>query len=107
MGDNGVIASLCPRSLDPNNPDYGYRPAVRGIIDRLKSVLSGQCLPQPLTKDAVTGKVACLILVIKPGTQADQSTACDPSQGLKQPDKDVLTNFNKQRMAQRPTRASR
>jgi hypothetical protein len=96
MGENGVAASLCPRSLDPNNPDYGYRPAVRGIIDRLKSVLGKECLPQPLAVDKVSGTVACVILVIMPGTQADQVTACDPSQGLKQPDLAVLASYRRQ-----------
>jgi len=98
MGDNGVIASLCPRTLDQNNADYGYRPAVRAIVDRLKSVLSGQCLPQPLTKNP-DGTVACLILVILPGDQSNQATACDASVGLKQPDPAVLDNYNKQRLA--------
>jgi hypothetical protein len=103
MGDNGVVASICPRSLDTNNPDYGYRPAVRAIVDRLKAVLEGQCLPQPLTRNGAGGPVPCLILVVVPGMGIDQTTACGPrgspdTHGLQQPDQAVLESFNAQRI---------
>jgi hypothetical protein len=53
-GVQGIVSSLCPihtsfaggAALDPL---YGYRPAVNAIIDRLKTDLSAQCLPQQLT----------------------------------------------------------
>jgi hypothetical protein len=40
LGQQGIVASLCARSLDPNNPDYGYRPAVRALIDRARRNLA-------------------------------------------------------------------
>ncbi len=42
-------------------PDYGYRPAIGAIIDRLKTVLGGQCLPRTLTPHD-NQQVSCLIL---------------------------------------------
>ncbi len=40
LGTQGVVASLCPRSLDPGRLDYGYRPAVRALVDRLRRNLT-------------------------------------------------------------------
>jgi hypothetical protein len=64
----GIAASICPAQLaNPNNADgspaadYGYRPAVNAIINRLKQALTGECLPRTLTPDP-TGQVPCLIL---------------------------------------------
>jgi hypothetical protein len=39
MGPNGVIASLCPRTIDPNDKDYGYKPAFFTLIDRMRNSL--------------------------------------------------------------------
>jgi hypothetical protein len=94
MGEQGIVASICPRSLNKNDPDYGYRPAVRAIINRLKAALAGQCLPQPLTPQA-DGTVQCLILVVLP-----EGSTCDPAKGLKEPDPAIVTNFNKQRQSE-------
>jgi hypothetical protein len=70
----GIVASVCPAQLkDKTKSDYGYRPAIGSIIDRLKTALGGQCLPRELTPDAKTGQVPCLI--IEASTDAD--TTCD------------------------------
>jgi hypothetical protein len=55
LGDRGIVASLCPRTvnlagqmLEPNsnasgpNPLYGYRPAVKTMIDRFAGAISAQ-----------------------------------------------------------------
>ncbi len=102
MDENGIVASLCPKTLDPKSEDFGYRPAVRAIIDRLKTQLGGQCLPQPLERGA-DGKVSCSILTLVPGTAAEQATACPPrgspdGRGLQQPDPQVLAGFNQNRL---------
>lgn len=71
MGGQGITASVCP--AQQNNPaadDFGYRPAVAAIIDRLKTALGGQCLPRKLTPDA-EGNVPCLVL------EASVNDACD------------------------------
>jgi hypothetical protein len=60
----GVVASACPEPLDPlhvADPNYGYRPAIGAIIDRLKPSLVRPCLSRTLEPDA-NGQVACLII---------------------------------------------
>jgi hypothetical protein len=62
LGSQGITASVCPKQLnDPTQPDYGYRPAIGSIIDRLKIALKGQCLPRTLTPNA-DNQVPCLLL---------------------------------------------
>jgi hypothetical protein len=62
MGDQGIAASICAKQLKDNTAaDFGYRPAVKAIIDRLKLALNGQCLPRKLTPN-MQGQVQCLIL---------------------------------------------
>ncbi len=62
VGMNGIVGSICPKQLDdPSKSDYGYRPAIGAIIDRLKVALGGQCLPRTLVPDK-EGHVPCLII---------------------------------------------
>ena len=62
VGENGIVASICPKQLDDaTRADYGYRPAIGAIIDRLKVALGHQCLPRSLTPDAA-GHVPCVIV---------------------------------------------
>lgn len=82
--------------MDPTSADFGYRPAVHSIIDRLKTKLGGQCLPQPLVRDA-SGMVSCSLLTVVAAN--DQTSACPPrgkpdARGLQQPDPDVLAAYN-------------
>jgi hypothetical protein len=103
LGDNGIVASICPRSLDPNNPDFGYRPAVRAIVDRLKNALAQQCLPQKLLPDPnsspVPNQVPCLILETLP-EPGDESVCNNPAKGLSIPDPVVLQKFRERQAAQ-------
>lgn len=63
LGEQGIVGSVCPAYLgdDAARPDFGYRPAIAAIIDRLKIVLGGQCLPRSLTPDD-QGQVACIVV---------------------------------------------
>jgi len=65
-GAQGIVASVCPAQLTkPNDSDFGYRPAIGSIIDRLKLALGGQCLSRTLTAKSdgpEKGQVPCLIL---------------------------------------------
>jgi hypothetical protein len=89
LGDNGIAASLCPIQLaDPNGADYGYKPAVAAIIDRLKNALTTQCLPQQLTRDTTTNQVPCLVLA----QLGDVSDNC-ANYGLKPPAPEILSKF--------------
>ena len=77
LGDQGIVASVCPKQVnDPMASDFGYRPAVGAIIDRLKTKLGGQCLPRTLTPDK-DGHVPCLILEAR---KQDGACNCDPNQ---------------------------
>jgi hypothetical protein len=78
MQDQGIFASICPQQLDDANAEnYGYRPAVATIIDRLKQELGGQCLPRKLTPDK-DGNVPCLVLE---ATKVEGGCTCDGSKG--------------------------
>lgn len=95
LKDQGIISSLCPityREADKlvngvPNPQYGYRPAVKSIVDRLKNALANQCLPQKLTRDD-KGQVACLILETLP----NPGDKCE-TYGLKAPAPEILEKF--------------
>jgi hypothetical protein len=76
MQSQGIVASICPQQVTDNTQaNYGYRPAVGAIIERLKKALGGQCLPRTLTPDA-SGQVSCLILEAQVVPAAD-AAACN------------------------------
>ena len=82
LGAQGIVGSVCPAQLDPareGDPDYGYRPAIGAIIDRLKTVFDGQCLPRTLTPDE-NRRVPCLILEAR-----DSEGTCDCNLPGRQP----------------------
>ncbi|WP_437893234.1 hypothetical protein [Sorangium sp. So ce124] len=40
LGERGVAGSICPAQLaDPSAPDYGYRPVMNAVLDRLSTAL--------------------------------------------------------------------
>ncbi len=90
LGDQGVIASLCPISLKvpKTDPTYGYNPAVKAIIDRLKNALTTQCLPQKLTRDTTNNEVPCLVLA-----QLGLATDSCQKAGLDLPAPEILQKF--------------
>ncbi len=95
LGDHGIAGSLCARNVkDKSAPDYGYRPVVGAIVDRLKKELGVQCLPRALTPQK-DGSVACLVLVEGDGL------VCDPTKGLKTPEPDVERHYREQKLAER------
>lgn len=64
LGDQGVVSSICPAQLSDNGieaTDFGYRPAIAALVDRLKVELSDPCLPTKLQPD-VDGQVSCLAI---------------------------------------------
>jgi hypothetical protein len=87
--DNSIVASICPKIADDKTKaDYGYNPAVKAIIDRLKEALKGKCLPRPLapnTTDQVTdglekGQVPCKVIeAVLPQNGAACSCATNPN----------------------------
>jgi hypothetical protein len=83
--DNSIVASICPKVWDDSNkPDYGYNPAVKAIIDRLKEALKGKCLPRPLVPATAAredgleeGQVPCAVIEAVPPTGGGCN--CDPN----------------------------
>lgn len=48
-GETSVVASICPKQqTDPSASDFGYRPAMHAIVDRLKGRLQGLCYDRSL-----------------------------------------------------------
>ena len=91
LGDHGIAASLCPKQLSaPSADDYGYRPAVRAITDRLEGSLVASCVPHPLTRDPGDGTVPCLVLATLATPGPD--TICE-ALGLVTPSAEVLVAF--------------
>jgi hypothetical protein len=63
FGDNSIVASLCAQQVtDTTQQNYGYRPAIDAIVDRLKEQLANKCLPRALVVDPITHDVPCNIL---------------------------------------------
>jgi hypothetical protein len=105
-GGQGIVSSLCPIHVtehSPGDPVYGYRPAVNAIVNRLKSALAAQCVPQKLVADAQCGNFPCLVLVslnknAVPGNKnlcKNAGSACNVP-GLQAPtgaDLDVIAKF--------------
>ncbi|HEY5958491.1 MAG TPA: hypothetical protein VIV60_18140, partial [Polyangiaceae bacterium] len=82
--NNAIVASICPKDLDianANGAGYGYNPAMRALVDRLKDNIGGTCLPQPLVAETATGKVPCaMIEAITPEGASKGSCACEAKQ---------------------------
>ena len=77
LGSQGIVGSICPAQLtDPSKPDFGYRPTIGAIIDRLKLALGGQCLPRQLKPDSM-GQVQCLILEARNTAGMAAGSKCD------------------------------
>src|SRR6478736_741934 len=76
LGENAIVASICPKVTIPAHPenpsadpDYGYNPAVSAIIERLKTRLSGKCMPRTLQVDA-EGNALCHVIEAQEDKQA-------------------------------------
>jgi hypothetical protein len=62
LGPQGIVGSICPKNTsDPNRPDYGYRPAIAALLERLRIELRNRCLPRTLDL-ADDGSVPCVVL---------------------------------------------
>lgn len=75
FGENSIVASICARNVDVEaRPDFGYRPAVDAIVDRLKARLGDRCLPRRLLAEA-DGSVPCTLVETVP--RPDAACECD------------------------------
>ena len=92
-GSNSIIASICARNVDNQaGADFGYRPAIGAIVDRLKEQLQERCLPRELAVDD-TGLVPCAIVE---ATRLRDGQTCDCNRAAHTfPDEDVLPAVRK------------
>ncbi|MBI5533196.1 MAG: hypothetical protein HY898_10795 [Deltaproteobacteria bacterium] len=82
VGDRAIVASICPaNTTHGGSPDYGYRPAVGAIIDRLKERMNLACWDKPLSP-APDGTVACTVLEATRGELSGDSWVCPPCSSL-------------------------
>lgn len=96
LGSQAIVASICPANLrdaDPSQPglqapddiDWGYRPAVTAIVDRLKGALQGACWDQQLSPNDA-GEVPCVVIEATKGMAGDDGqVVCPPCEGAKKP----------------------
>jgi hypothetical protein len=86
-GDNSIVASICARNVDiatqDSRQDFGYRPAVDSIVERLKERLADRCLPRGLLT-ADDGSVPCTLVEAQP--QPTGACECDPAIARRVPD---------------------
>ena len=72
--NQAIAASICPSTtLKPQADDFGYRPVVKTIVDRLKSVISGTCWAQARAPTG-DGSVGCVVL--EASKLPEGTTAC-------------------------------
>jgi hypothetical protein len=98
LGSQGIVSSICPIDASDNathdDPNYGYRPAVEVIVDRLNGAFT-DCFPQALHVGP-NGSTSCHLLVqVPPSSGAATGTctnpACDPNKGLSPPPGNFLS----------------
>jgi len=74
IGTQGIVGSICPAQVvDAASPDYGYRPAIQALIERLKEQLEPPCLSRSLSP-ATNGQVACIVVE---GRELPDGDSCD------------------------------
>jgi hypothetical protein len=79
LGSQGITASVCPAQVSSLGAlDFGYRPMIEAIAERLKTTVRGGCLPRSLDTDD-QGRVECLMVNARavPGG----ACSCDPAKG--------------------------
>lgn len=80
-----IAASICPsNTADPSGNDYGYRPAIASIVERLRAVLAGTCWGQQL-QPAADGSVQCVVIeATKSSAGANACAPCDSASARKE-----------------------
>jgi hypothetical protein len=87
FGRNSIVASICARNVDidtrDGRADFGYRPAVDTIVERLKERLGDRCLPRGLLT-AADDSVPCTLVETVP--RPSGACECDPASARSVPD---------------------
>ena len=65
LGDQAVVGSICPaQTVNPAREDFGYSPAIRATIDRLRRPLREPCLSVALPMIPASAQTACTVIEI-------------------------------------------
>jgi hypothetical protein len=92
LGSQGVVGSVCPKQLDDlQSADFGYRPAISALIDRVKTGLGAQCLPRSLVPDS-SGQVSCAIIEAR-NTQGACSCAVAGRQDVQRENEEAVATI--------------
>ena len=89
-----IVASICPANVaDKTRDDYGYSPAIRALVGRLRNALRGRCLPRTLEVDTVensptNGNVPCIVVE---AFNAQMCPNCSAEPGRKPADETIVT----------------
>jgi hypothetical protein len=88
-----IVASICPANVrDKTQDNYGYSPAIRALVGRLRNALRGRCLPRTLEVDITqadtNGNVPCVVVE----AFNDQSCNCGGEPGRIPADDEVVTD---------------
>jgi hypothetical protein len=92
LGTQGIVSSICPihvKKANDADPLYGYRPAMKAIVDRLGQQLTAQKAPEKLSFDPC-GQVQCLLMATLPEGTTEANCA---QPGMSTPAPDVLSAF--------------
>jgi hypothetical protein len=91
VGDNGIVASICPKNIapapgltKPADPSYGYNPAIAALLEIIKERIPSQCLARalPIENDPASpeyGHVPCAVVEALPPSAS--ACSCDPARG--------------------------
>lgn len=95
VAESAVVASICAKdTMNANAPDYGYRPAMQAIVDKLKGKLSQVCFGRQLQTDEL-GQTNCRVVELR----ADVATcSCEGTRSV--PTEGVLDSVRKQMVKQ-------
>jgi hypothetical protein len=93
FGKNSIVGSICARNVDNlARRDFGYRPVIASILERLQEQLVRHCLPRPL-QVAPDGSVPCTLVEVRPNAAA---CACDPTRSRAKPSALVAQGVRRQ-----------
>jgi hypothetical protein len=96
VGEQALVASICPKNVgslegsEPaSDPNYGYNPAVRGILDLVKNSVTAGCIGAELATEATSDgyQLACPLVAL------GNDCSCDPALGhaaLPAPDEAII-----------------
>jgi hypothetical protein len=80
FGEQAIVGSICARNVDaPEQQDFGYRPAVEAIVDRLDDQLSARCTTRALAVN-LDGSAACTLIEAQLNVPP-AACSCDQSVG--------------------------